>query len=604
MPIEPLVAPTEERCRLRSSNYMGGVIVFLPDPAPAIPLLTSHLEHWAVQIGGRRAVSMVEFPTYESAGVFRSLTWGGLDARARQVASHLVDRVDPGQRAALLLPQGTDYVSAFLGCLYAGVIAVPLFPPDSPGRVDHLSAVLKDSEPACLITDRTSADAVRDYAHRAGFPASEVLQVDSLAPSQGPASLIELKPDDIAYLQYTSGSTRSPAGVMISHRNAVTNARQAIEAYGLEQSSTNSVGWMPLFHDMGLMLSITAPVVGGFPSVMMDPVAVMQKPVRWLRILSQFPGAVSAAPNFAYDYCVRRIHEQHRRELRLDRVRALVNGSEMVLAGTVRRFNNAFAEAGLKPETHCPSYGLAEATVLASTDSPNHEPCSVSLDPEELSLGKAVVVPTNGHGVRYTVCGNLGGQRVRITDPETGSLLGDGQVGEIRLQGGHVGNGYWNDPEKTRRFFGQGISGEHGEWLRTGDLGLLMDGELIVVGRQKDLIVMDGRNHYPEDLEETVQSVLGFVHRGHVVAFSLPWGDAISGETVIVLAELLAENQESVYSLEAVTRIARSAIYERHGIRLSELHVVAPGSLPRTSSGKISRFKCRDHYIEDQFRLA
>ena len=352
-------------------------------PAEAASL-TDHLGHWARQRPQQRAFSHVDFPDSAPAGRHRTLGWRALDARARAVAARLVAVAAPGERAALVMPQGLDYAAAFLGCLYARVIAVPLFGLQVPGHEGRLAAVLADCEPSCLLSDTATAPAMRDFIRDRSLPDVPVVPVDQL-PVRGDASDGSraseeiLEPDDIAYLQYTSGSTRSPAGVMISHANVVANARQAIDAFIADPEAATTVGWLPLFHDMGLVLSIAAPVVGGFPSVLMDPASFLQDPARWLRLLGSYEGTVSAAPNFAYDYCVARTDPGLVDELRLDRVRVLINGSEPVRAGTMDRFLTAFEAAGLDPAASCPAYGLAEATVFVTASSRDEPPATVAL---------------------------------------------------------------------------------------------------------------------------------------------------------------------------------------------------------------------------------
>ncbi|MFE7073852.1 fatty acyl-AMP ligase [Streptomyces sp. NPDC057620] len=588
-------------------------------PAVDEPSLTDHLRHWAAHRPQQRAFSHVAFPDGSSGGLHRTLGWRALDARARAVAARLVTVASPGERAALVLPQGLDYVAGFLGCLYAGVIAVPLFGPELPGHEGRLAAVLADCEPACLLTDSTATPAIRDFVRDRRLPDVPVIPVDQLplerdgsgargegggpesSPGSGPRSSPEPRPlpDDVAYLQYTSGSTRSPAGVMISHANVVANARQALDAFVADPRTSTTVGWLPLFHDMGLVLSIAAPVVGGFPSVLMDPADFLRDPARWLRLLGSYEGTISAAPNFAYDYCVVRTAPEDVDELRLDRVRVLINGSEPVRAGTVERFRRAFAPAGLAPTAHCPAYGLAEATVFV-TANPLDEPLSaVACRADALAAGRIEATTADDGLTESTVlvsCGTPVGQELRIVGAD-GGVLPAGHVGEIHLRGPNIGLGYWKHAGLTAETFGFG-AGE--DWLRTGDLGALHEGRLLVTGRLKDVLVVDGRNHYPQDIEETVQSVVPLVRRDHLAAFGVTRPDAM-GEELVVVAEHRRDADPTADDSRGAERAVRAAVSSRHGLRLGALLLVPPGSVPRTSSGKVSRAATRTRFLDGGF---
>lgn len=568
-----------------------------PARPPADAPLTDHLRHWARHRPQQRAFSHVDFPDTASPGQHRTLGWRALDARARAVADRLVTLAAPGDRAALVMPQGLDYVAAFLGCLYARVIAVPLFSPRLPGHAGGLAAVLADCEPGCLLTDSATVTAVDAFVLDHALPAVPVVPVDRLPLQRFAFDEVESAPvpDDIAYLQYTSGSTRDPVGVMISHANVVANARQAIDAFAGDlddPGATTAVGWLPLFHDMGLVLSVAAPVLGGFPSVLMDPAAFLENPARWLRLLSAYDGTISAAPNFAYDYCVARTDPAVADELRLDRVRALINGSEPVRPGTIDRFRAAFAPAGLDPAAHCPAYGLAEATVFVTADAPTAEPTTVACDAGALAEGRIESAQDRAGAAAVLVsCGAPVGQEVRIVDAE-GAALPQGRVGEIELRGPNMGRGYWKRADRTLL--------DPGGWLRTGDYGALLDGRLLVTGRLKDVIIVDGRNHYPQDIEETVQSAVDLVRRDRLAAFGVTRADD-TGEELVVVAEHRREIDPTEEETRARESDVRAAVSARHGLRLAALLLVPPGSVPRTSSGKVARAACRARFLDGGF---
>ncbi|MFI5472639.1 fatty acyl-AMP ligase [Streptomyces cacaoi] len=568
-----------------------------PPLAPAYRTLPEYLRHWAETAPDRRAFTFVDHPGPHSRGVHRTLTWHSLDLRVRALAARLAEEAEPGARVALLCPQGTEYVTGFLAALAAGLVAVPLYPPGLPGHGDRLASVLADARPAVVVTTSRAMAEVADLCARAQVPAVAVDRVPDTAARDRPVAA----PDAgaTAYLQYTSGSTRTPAGVEITHANVVANARQALTAYGADTAPVTCVGWLPLYHDMGLVLSVAAPVVQGRLSVLMDPAAFLHEPARWLRLLAAHPRALSAAPNFAYDYCVSAVTDAQKAELRLDGVAALINGSEPVRPGTADRFHAAFAAQGLAADVHCPSYGLAEATVFVSAARPGEPLRRFALDRDALAAGKALPArPDDADAVQLAGCGTPAGQQVRVVDPVSLDSLSEGEVGEIWVRGPNVGRGYWNNEAQSRRVFGARPADAPGGWLRTGDLGTVLDGRLIVTGRLKDLIVVDGRNHYPQDLEATVQDAHPAVRRDRLAAFGVP-GDA--GERVVVVAEHTRATRLDGIDVPALARAVRAAVSARHGLRLADVVLVAPGAVPRTSSGKVARALTRARYLEGAF---
>jgi acyl-CoA synthetase (AMP-forming)/AMP-acid ligase II len=416
-----------------------------------------------------------------------------------------------------------------------------------------------------------------------------VIAVDAV-PETGPRDWPCPDPDAPAYLQYTSGSTRTPAGVVLTHRNVLANARQACAAYGAESGTTSAVSWLPLFHDMGLILGIGAPMARGLASVLMDPLAFLERPARWLRALSASPGAISAAPDFAYAYSASRVTEDEKLYLDLSRVVSLINGSEPVRPATIAKFQAAFAGCGLRPEVHRSSYGLAEATVLVSVTGAGKPARQVTFDRDRLAAGYAVPA---AEGTTLVSCGHPAGQRVRIADPVTGGPAAPGEVGEILVSGPNVGRGYWGRPDASAAVFGlPPLDPETGEgWLATGDLGVLFDGELYVTGRLKDLVVVDGRNHYPQDIEHTVEEHAA-VRPHSAAAFGIAGGD---GEAAVVVAERAKGTEADIAAASAEIRAAVSA---GHGLRVHDVVFLPPGEVPRTSSGKISRARCRKSYVD------
>jgi acyl-CoA synthetase (AMP-forming)/AMP-acid ligase II len=541
------------------------------------------LARWARVLGDEVAVTHLDHRT-TADGRAITLTWRELDERVDAVAARLSEIATPGERAAVLAAQSADYVVAFLGAIRAGLVAVPLFAPGLPGHAGQLSAALADCTPRVVLTTTEDFDAVHAFVE-----GPEVVAVDALAPV-APRDWPRPDPDAPAYLQYTSGSTRSPAGVVLTHRNVLANARQACTAYGVESRTTSTVSWLPLFHDMGLILGIGAPMAGGMAAVLLDPMAFLERPARWLRALSASPGAISAAPNFAYAYSASRVTEAEKSYLELSRVVSLINGSEPVLPSTIAKFQDAFAGCGLRPEVHRSSYGLAEATVFVSVTDAGKPPRQVTFDRDRLAAGFAEPAAS---GSALVSCGHPVGQRVRIVDPGTGSPVGPGAVGEIRVSGPNVGRGYWGRPGASAATFDlPPLDPDSGAgWLATGDLGVLFDGELFVTGRLKDLVVVDGRNHYPQDIEQTLEEHPAVrLHSAGVFAV-----DGDGGEAAIAVVERAKDSNVDVAEATAALRAAVSA---GHGLRLHDVVFLAPGEVPRTSSGKISRARCRMSYLD------
>ncbi|MFJ6673539.1 fatty acyl-AMP ligase [Actinosynnema sp. NPDC091369] len=542
---------------------------------------------WARERPGHAAFTFLDHEA-DPRGVPVSITWGELDARARGLAAELRRRCAPGDRALLLLPQGLDYVVAFVACLYADVLAVPLFPITGDGHRERLDGILRDCAPKLTLTS-APVD-----------PGPDVVVVGSVPPSADPPAPRLGGP---AYLQYTSGSTRTPAGVVVTDRNFRVNVRQALTAYGLADVDPSPVSWLPLFHDMGLVLGVGVALMTGAEAVLMDPSAFLYRPSRWLRAMSGRRNVISAGPDFAYDLCVRRVSAADRSGLDLSGVVALINGSEPVRAATVARFQDAFEPCGLRPDAQRPSYGLAEATVFVTAAS---RPTTTGFDRAALARGRVVTAEDPERASVLVGCGGAVDQHLAIVDPVTGAPVAGDRVGEIWVCGENVSPGYWSGPDSGSREGGFGARLDApglpaGPWLRTGDLGVLHEGGLYVVGRIKDLIVIDGRNHYPQDVEAAATGADDVVRPGHVAAFAVP---SDGGEAMVVVAERAAKvPRESVDQARVRARV-RAAVSRRYDVRVRDVVIVEPGSVPRTSSGKLSRSACRDRYLAGELPVS
>ncbi|WP_433323247.1 fatty acyl-AMP ligase [Spirillospora sp. CA-294931] len=564
--------------------------------------LIERLGRWAELYPDDRAYTYVDY-TVDVNGARTDLSWRELDARARSVAAALRQVTAAGQRAAILVPQNLEYITAFLGCMYARVIAVPLFSPDLPGHADRLLAVYTDSEPEVVLTTTAVMPHVTAFFEGNAVPyPKQIITVDTVDSTLGWDRHPEpVDADDLAYLQYTSGSTRTPAGVMVTHGNFAVNAEQCWGTFDGTPRVSTGVNWLPLFHDMGLVTAIALPLAYASPAHLMDPVAFIMNPFRWLELLSEQSDAFTCAPNFAYEYLAAKVTDEQRAVLDLSGVQVFMNGAETIREGTLTRFLEAFKDCGLRPEVQVPAYGLAEATVYVSSSSRYRPPTTKAFDRDAINRGVAEECDRDAERATVMVgCGAPYGQLVAIADPATGERLPDGRVGEIWVHGPNITAGYWNRPEATAETFEATLAGDTGDlparpWLRSGDLGVLFEGELYVTGRIKDLIIVDGRNHYPQDIEYTSYSAHEGVRREYVAAF------AVSGEeteNLVVVAERNRRVPIRRLDPAEVTDTVRGAVQRHHDVRLHELVLIEPGGLPRTSSGKVSRTACRNAYLD------
>ncbi|WP_193046902.1 fatty acyl-AMP ligase [Mycolicibacterium baixiangningiae] len=542
------------------------------------------------------------------------LTWTELGVRLRAIGARLQQLTCRGDRVAILAPQGLDYVTGFFAAIKAGTIAVPLFAPELQGHAERLHTALGDARPAVVLTTTTAAGAVESFLDDlTDMPRPEVVLVDEIPDSAG--ETFEDKPidvDDVSHLQYTSGATRPPVGVEITHRAVGTNLLQMILSIDLLDRNTHGVSWLPLFHDMGLSM-IGFPAVYGGHSTLMSPTAFLRRPQRWIRALadgSRHGRVVTAAPNFAYEWAAQRGLPEPGEDIDLSNV-VLIIGSEPVSIEAIDTFDAAFAPHGLPATAFKPSYGIAEATLFVSTIAPAARASVVHLDREQLTSGRAVRVPADAESaVAQVSCGQVArSQWAVIVDPDTGDELPDGHVGEIWLHGENIGRGYWGRPDDTRATFCAELRSRLGaaghadgvavdaRWLKTCDLGTYLDGELYVTGRLADLVVIDGRQHYPQDIEATTAKASPLVRAGHATAFTVPADD---GEHLVIIAER-ASGSRRTDPAPAIDAI-RAAVRQRHGLEVAEMRFVPAGAIPRTTSGKLARGACRGEYLDGTLR--
>ena len=596
--------------------------------------LVRHVEKWAKVRGDQLAYRFLDFST-ERDGVAKDISWAQFGARNRAVGARLQQVTEPGDRVAILCPQSLDYLVAFFGTLYAARIAVPLFDPAEPGHVGRLHAVLDDCTPSAILTTSDSAEGVRKFFR--SRPAKErprVIAVDAL-PNDVAATWqpVLANHDTVAYLQYTSGSTRTPTGVQITHLNLPTNVVQVIDALeGTE--GDRGVSWLPFFHDMGLITTLLSTVVG-YSFTFMTPAAFVRRPGRWIREIArkdgETGGVFSAAPNFAFEHAaLRGVPKEGEPPLDLSNVKAILNGSEPVSAASIRKFNEAFAPFGFREEAIKPSYGLAEATLFVSTTPMDQPPTIIHVDREALNNRRFVEVAADAPtAVAQASAGKVGvDECAAIVDAETATELPDGQVGEIWLHGNNMGAGYWNREEETFETFKNILKSrtnpsraegapDDGTWVRTGDYGTYHNDHLYITGRVKDLVIVDGRNHYPQDLEYSAQEASRALRTGYVAAFSVPanqlpaevfdnshaglkYDSEDTSEQLVIVGERAPGAHKLDY--QPIADDIRTAIAVRHGVTVRDVLLVQAGSVPRTSSGKIGRRACRAAYIDGSLR--
>ncbi|HEX3682842.1 MAG TPA: condensation domain-containing protein [Bryobacteraceae bacterium] len=523
----------------------------------------------------------------------RSIQWtyASLAANARTIAAKLQLEGCAGERVLLLYPPGLDFIAGFCGCVFAGAIAVPAYPPRSNRNAARLKAIIEDCQPAAVLTTRETFDRTKGLIAADGTLAGlKFLTTDDLAPDiAGGWRQPELDKDSVAFLQYTSGSTATPKGVIVSHGNILHNQRSIQEAF---RQSENSViaGWLPLYHDMGLIGNVLQPLYLGAQCILMSPVSFLQKPARWLEAISKYKATTSGGPDFAYELCVRKITEEQQATLDLSSWSVAFNGAEPVRARTLERFAKRFSCNGFRKTAFCPCYGLAEATLLVSGHSADDAPLELNVDAG--ALGQHTIRTDAGTaGTKPVVsCGTLAQEnRVAIINPESLAKCSSTQVGEIWITGPSVAQGYWDRPEETEKTFRARIPGGDGEtFLRTGDLGFLHNGELFVTGRAKDLLIIRGRNYYPQDIEATASAAHPALQAGAAAAFSI---EVDGEEQLAIVHEVRGGNSEALNPL--LDSICK-AVVEQYEIQPHTVALVPVGRIPKTSSGKIQRYACRE----------
>ncbi|MDI5975153.1 AMP-binding protein [Amycolatopsis magusensis] len=530
---------------------------------------------------GKSAFTFLENGEGESA----RYDFAGLDAAARRVAARLQADGLAGGRVLLAINPGPDYVAAFFGCLYAGATAVPCYPPRQHGRSRELAAIAVDSGAGAVLTAGGMAATVAErFAETVAERDFLVLDVDTVDDElTGSWTPPEIGGEDLAFLQYTSGSTGAPKGVMVRHRDIVRHVGHMYDRFELTADSV-AVSWLPPFHDMGLIAFILMPAVMGYHAVLMTPRDFVTRPARWLEAISAYRGEMVAAPDFAYELCVERVTDEELSRLDLSSWRQACNGAEPVRAETIERFTEKFAPRGFRPETFRPCYGLAEVTLAAAVPLSGSRPVVIerTWDTDEPEAA----------GKRLVGCGvPLGGHELAIVDPERLDRCPDGTLGEIWVTGPSLPAGYWNREEETERTFRATLPGSDAHYLRTGDMGLVQDGELYVAGRYKDLIIIRGRNYAPSDIEHLVGPCHPRNRASGTAAFSVP----VAGVERLVVVQEVRTRRDSDF--EAIVEAVRKRVLEELEITVDVVVLTKPTALPKTTSGKIQRRACRARFL-------
>jgi len=531
------------------------------------------------------------------------LTYGELDQNARAIAAHLQSLDAQEERGLLLYPPGLEFISAFFGCLYAGVVAIPAYPPRRNQNLLRLQAIIADSQARFTFTNAALFSSLENQLTKdPELAAMKWVVTDEIdhhlsAAWQEPT----LEKNSLAFLQYTSGSTGTPKGVMVSHYNLLINSADLDRGWGHDQDSA-IVTWLPTFHDMGLIYGVIQPLYKGFLCYMISPASFMERPLRWLQAISDKKATHSAAPNFAYDLCVRKIPPEKRATLDLSRWRMALNGAEPVRAEVLEKFAEAFQVSGFKATALCPGYGLAEATLKVTAVSYDSSPYFYRVQANALEKNKIIAATETDTNVQTLVgCGwTTIDTKIVIVDPETLKPCLPEIVGEIWVSGATIAQGYWGKPQETQETFQAYLADTGaGPFLRTGDLGFIKDGELFVTGRLKEVILIRGRNNYPQDIELTVQNSHPALRPSCGAAFTVE----VKEEERLVVVQEVERTWLRKIDTDEVKRAIRKAVVQEYDLQVYAIALIRTGSLPKTSSGKIQRRSCRAKFLEGSLEI-
>jgi acyl-CoA synthetase (AMP-forming)/AMP-acid ligase II/alkylation response protein AidB-like acyl-CoA dehydrogenase/acyl carrier protein len=587
------------QARLASVGQFGSILMYLGPARQTVFLMNTDAGNNYVELLRGRAgkcsdKTAVTFLVDGEEAAW-TLTYAELDLRARAVAVRLSAEILPGDRVLLLQPPGLEFVISFFGCFYAGAVAVAAYPPRNARHMPRIEAILEDAQARMILTSEEARAKIEPWLGERMARFRLICSEEIDTAGAGAWQMPPLRPDTLALLQYTSGSTGEPRGVMVTHGNIMANEEMIRKTFG-HHSESSFASWLPIYHDMGLIGNLLQPLYLGTTTVLMSPTSFLQKPVRWLSAISRFRVRVTGAPNFAFDLCARAITEEQKAALDLSCLEIAYNGSEPVDARALDRFATAFRDCGLRREALYPCYGMAEVTLLCTGGRPGAGPRYLEVDAEALASGR--YGPANGSTrKRLTLvsCGeSVPGQDLHIVGPSSRTVLRDGAVGEVWLRGPHVSAGYWRKDSDTRELCNARLADGDGPFLRSGDLGFVHGGELYVTGRIKDVIVIRGRNHYPQDIERTVEVCHDALQLGSCAAFAV----ALEGVEQLVVAVELRRAALKSLDCAAVVGAIRSAVMEIHELAVHAVALLKPLTLPKTSSGKLQRHRAKSGFLE------
>jgi acyl-CoA synthetase (AMP-forming)/AMP-acid ligase II len=544
-----------------------------------------------------------------------SLTYHQLEQKAQTIATYIQSLCEPQTRVLLLYPPGLGFIEAFFGCLYAGMIAIPAYPPRPNRSIDRIQSIIQSAEPTIALTTHSIISNLQKKADRTPeLKSLRWLATDDLDKKYANKwQETAINRDNLAFLQYTSGSTAEPKGVKITHHNLLHNLT-AIQSCFQHDARSQGVIWLPPYHDMGLIGGILQPLYGDFPVTLMSPLMFLQNPLRWLKAISHYRATTSGGPNFAYDLCVQKFKPELVTDLDLSSWDVAFNGAEPISYEKMKKFATTFAPYGFKETAFYPCYGMAEATLIISGGVKQTKPIIKTVDSKKLEKNQVAIAEINTANSRILVsCGHsLPDQTVAIINTDTKELCQPGEIGEIWVSGSSIAHGYWNQPQATEDIFKAQIKDQKETYfLRTGDLGFLDRGELFVTGRLKDLIIIKGRNHYPQDIERTVEASSNFIRANGTASFVI---DKVGEEKLVILSEIerrywdprskssshttLEHSQEELN----LKQLIRRQIAQNHDLQTHQILLLKPGSIPKTSSGKIQRHVCRQGFLTGNFQ--
>ncbi len=558
-----------------------------------------------VEIISKRADLQPEHVVYRYLGdgvnETERFTFKEIDRVARSVAQELAKKLVPGDRVVLLFPQGLQYIAALYGCFYGGFIAIPAYPPRRNRKTDRLNAIIEDSgASACIATRDVFSTVERNFSDNELLSGMDWFVYEDICGLENPKALNRFpKPDEVAFIQYTSGSTGNPKGVMITHENIIYNSEFIHRSFGFD-ATTVGMNWLPVFHDMGLIGGIFQAAFLGLLNVGMPPVAFLKNPLNWLKAIDKYKATTGGGPNFSYDYCIQKIKPEEVVGLDLSTIKNFYCGGEPVRRKTFEAFPKAFSGAGVRTNQMFAVYGMAETTLIVTGGDPASEPEFVRVNQEALSKNRVVFVTPDEKGIDLVSNGHVWMEtEIVIVNPDTFSEADENSIGEVWIKGPTVAKGYWNKPEETKRTFSAYTKSGSGPWLRSGDLGFIFEGNLYITGRLKDMIIIRGVNYYPNDIEYSVQQSHEAFKDNAGAAFSIQ----VDGVERLVLVQELERNYLRNADHDALMAHIRKVIADEHELEVFAVALIRTGSIPLTSSGKIQRRQTRYEYLTGKLNI-